>query len=272
MSSVFWLGLFLALLGVGCTFLLSKFAAETLPASYLSFNSLLVLTILANALAVRWARYESFPKSSEPWSSVFLSIVALNVFLVYVSHKLKKKSAVTAARHAAVLAGVLYLFFEAHGLGAALASPYFAAGYFLALGSSAFLLGCSLMTMILGHWYLIPYGASFGPLIRGAEFFRMACALRTLVFAFAWLSAWRVVRDGTPLSLWLFRIDGALVFSVARILWGLAAPLALSFLVVKTARLKSNQSATGLLYASLVLVFLGELMAYQLMAQCGFPA
>ena len=45
-------------------------------------------------------------------------------------------------------------------------------------------------------------------------------------------------------------------FFGSRVLWGLAAPLVLAPFVVKTARMKSNQAATGLLYVAVVFVLI----------------
>ncbi len=272
MPSAFWLGLFLALLGTGSYVLLAKFAEEDLPENYHSFNTLLVLAILVNAVLVRRTARHAFAASPEPWASLALIAASIALAGAYVLRSSGKRSWARLVLRAGLGAGWVYVLVETHALAHGSGGPALYAAYLLSLVSSALLLGSCLMTMILGHWYLIPYGAPFKALIEGAEAFRMACVLRVLTFALVWLLAWRVVRDGTPLALWMFHVEGPLAFSLARVLWGLVAPLALSFLVVKTARMRSNQSATGLLYASLILVLLGELMAYQLMARTGFPA
>lgn len=272
MPSAFWLGLFLGLLGTGCYVLLARFTEEDLPENYASFNTLLVLAILVNALLVRQVARRAFAASLEPWASLSLIAACLALAAAYVLRTSGRRSRARPVLRAGLAVLVLYVLAETHALARVSGGAALYAAYLLSLVSSALLLGSCLMTMILGHWYLIPYGASFKALIHGAEAFRMACVLRLLTFALAWLLAWRVLRDGTPLAIWMFHADGPLAFSLARVLWGLAAPLAISFLVVRTARMRSNQSATGLLYASLILVLLGELLAYQLMARSGFPA
>jgi hypothetical protein len=60
-------------------------------------------------------------------------------------------------------------------------------------------------------------------------------------------------------------------FFWSRVLWGLAAPLLLAPFVVKTARMKSNQAATGLLYVGVVFVLVGELLAAYLTLRSGLP-
>ena len=60
-------------------------------------------------------------------------------------------------------------------------------------------------------------------------------------------------------------------FFWSRVTWGLLAPLLLAPFVVKTARMKSNQAATGLLYVGLVFVLVGELLAAYLTRRSGLP-
>ena len=60
-------------------------------------------------------------------------------------------------------------------------------------------------------------------------------------------------------------------FFWSRVLWGLLAPLVLVPYVVKTARMKSNQAATGLLYVGVVFVMVGELLAAYLALRSGLP-
>jgi hypothetical protein len=45
-----------------------------------------------------------------------------------------------------------------------------------------------------------------------------------------------------------------------RILIGLVGPAIIAWMVWQTARIRSTQSATGILYAGVVLAFLGELL------------
>jgi len=60
-------------------------------------------------------------------------------------------------------------------------------------------------------------------------------------------------------------------FFWSRVLWGLLAPLVLAPFALKTARMKSNQAATGLLYVGLVFVLVGELLGSYLTLRSGLP-
>jgi hypothetical protein len=134
-----------------------------------------------------------------------------------------------------------------------------AAGPFgLATVPSALAAGGTLAAMLLGHSYLTARGLGFGPLRRMAW----------LLFAVL------VVRAGTVVPALFARLELMdWVFLSMRIALGLLLPLVLSWMVVQCARIGSNQSATGILYATTVLVaFFGELVAVYLALARGIHA
>jgi hypothetical protein len=138
--------------------------------------------------------------------------------------------------------------------------------------TSALLLGAALVTMVLGHWYLIPPPLPFRHLIRGATLFLAACVLRAVAFAVAIVSFATAGNPALRLAASrLFQVDGDVMFFALRVFWGIIGPLVLAILVLRTARLRSNQSATGLLYVSLVFVLIGELLANFLLVQNALP-
>jgi hypothetical protein len=55
-----------------------------------------------------------------------------------------------------------------------------------------------------------------------------------------------------------------------RWLVGLVGPLALAWMAWETARIRSTQSATGILYVVVILVLIGELTSQLLLARTGF--
>ena len=60
-------------------------------------------------------------------------------------------------------------------------------------------------------------------------------------------------------SLW--SPHGNLFFLLMRILWGLALPLVLGFMVLRCAQRNANQAATGMLFVTLISVLFCELFA-----------
>lgn len=132
---------------------------------------------------------------------------------------------------------------------------------------SALLLGISNFAMILGHYYLVVPKLSEEPLIYclyifWAVMFLKLMASLTIIFT----TATPYLQEGTNLG------DGYTfnwLFISMRYLWGYAAPLILSFFTFKLCKLRSLQSATGVLYIVEFFVIVGELISVYLMAKHG---
>jgi hypothetical protein len=127
----------------------------------------------------------------------------------------------------------------------------------LAVGlSSAILLGSMVAAMLLGHTYLIAPTMSIAPLRLLVWWIVGGVVARSmLVCASLTLSRGRSAQL-SPLALhdlwwWMF---------AARVLIGLIGPAIIAWMVWQTARIRSTQSATGILYAGVILVFFGELL------------
>jgi hypothetical protein len=133
-----------------------------------------------------------------------------------------------------------------------------------ALGGLFF--GGVLLVMNLGHWYLVSRSLPFRLLARGALLFAALAAARTALLGTA-LAFHR--GNGAAALLSLERDALSFLFRVA---WGILGPLALSWFIWRTADMKSNQAATGLLYVALVFVLIGELLSSYLTVATGFPA
>ena len=61
------------------------------------------------------------------------------------------------------------------------------------------------------------------------------------------------------------------IFFWQRVLFGLAGPLVLSYLVWETAKIRSTQSATGILYVDFFTVIVGEILAKYLLLSVAVP-
>jgi len=134
--------------------------------------------------------------------------------------------------------------------------------------TSALLLGSTMGAMLLGHWYLVSSGMSVGPLLRVTAVMGFACLTKMVTAAGALaLYGWPPSPHGWMMM--LFVPPG--LFYVIRIILGVAGPLALTPLVWKTTRIHATQSATGILYASVVLVLIGELTANFLLVLTPLP-
>ena len=115
--------------------------------------------------------------------------------------------------------------------------------------------GGTLAAMILGHWYLVTPHLSERPLVLGARLLTAVVAVQVLLFV-VWAAAG--VGTGRPFGA---LVGGTAVFVWLRLLVGLLFPLALSWMAWQTARSRSMESATGLLYLDLAAVAAGTIVA-----------
>ena len=123
--------------------------------------------------------------------------------------------------------------------------------------------------MVLGHWYLVDTRLAITPLKSGAWWFWVALIARwSAVGAVLLYGGWEVLRVSRAADL-LLSTNG--LFFSFRSLMGLAAPLLLAGLIWQTVKIRSTQSATGLLYVALILVLFGELVSQFLLVATGYP-
>lgn len=116
--------------------------------------------------------------------------------------------------------------------------------------SSGLLLGSILAAMFLGHWYLNTPSMQLMPLKRLVILMVIAVLVRSIVCAFMLIVQ---VNYGEDLAFLIW------VFVLMRWLSGLLGTLILGILTWKTLQIPNTQSATGILYAGVILAFIGEL-------------
>jgi len=149
----------------------------------------------------------------------------------------------------------------------AAAGPRGSAWVFAGSLLGAMLFGIVLLTMNLGHWYLVSRSLPTRLLFGAASAFAALAAARALYLAL--VAAVVPNPDGWEA---LTSLDRDLLFFLFRILWGIVGPVALSYFVFQTSKMRSNQAATGLLYVALIFVLIGELLASYLTVLTRFPA
>ncbi len=131
--------------------------------------------------------------------------------------------------------------------------------------ASGFLLGATLTAMLLGHHYLTAPAMTIDPLKRVVVLMAGGLTARALLAVVALLSS-----QTGALGPQLASADpaGALFLSVR---WGMgivAAGVA-TFMTWKTAEIRSTQSATGILYITMIFVLFGELSSLVLAGRAG---
>jgi len=136
---------------------------------------------------------------------------------------------------------------------------------------SSLLLGSTLMAMILGHWYLVEPKLSIKPFMRLTWAFILILMSRFFLILAGLLFYWKFLPKGKQFLLEkLISVEGDLIFLLQRVLFGLFLPALLSYFVWNTVKIRSTQSATGILYVNLVFVLIGELIGFHLTLKTGF--
>lgn len=128
--------------------------------------------------------------------------------------------------------------------------------------TSAALLGAAMTAMLMGHSYLIAPSMSIVPLQRLIVALIITTLLRMGVSAVG-LWWWTEERS-------LFNLNDVTAFWLP-VRWGIGfvGPLVLGVLAWQTTRIRSTQSATGILYVVVIFCFLGELTSLLLLGDSG---
>lgn len=152
----------------------------------------------------------------------------------------------------AVVAGAVALVLGAVGWGGGVVAGLPAALHLLVLAAAT---GGVAAVMILGHWYLVTPRLSERPLVLAARLLTAVVAVQVVLFV-----VWTAGGVGTGQPFGALRAETA-VFVWLRLLIGLLFPLVLSWMAVRTARTRSMESATGLLYIDTAAIVAGTIVA-----------
>ncbi len=247
------LGLFLLEACAGTAFLLLFFPPKVLGRGFFTLHGGLAAAFAALALLVKPA---GLPRAAVAFAAAGLA-----------AYTLLAHWGLAGPGRAVLLAGAAG---ASWGLArVALVAPREAGDAWTVAGAAAggLFFGSVLLIMNLGHWYLVSRSLPFQLLARGAALFAALALLRT-----TYLGAAIAIHPGSEGLHTLLSLEKDALFFLFRVLWGIVGPLALSFFIWRTAEMKSNQAATGLLYVALVFVLIGELLSSYLTVATGFPA
>lgn len=134
---------------------------------------------------------------------------------------------------------------------------------------SAVMLGSITVAWLLGHAYLTATKMTIAPLRHFSRMLSWAVAARILFMLMSLLIAWQV--RGDPNSPILWRVGQSWLIVVLRVVVGLLAVAVFAYMVADCVRLRSTQSATGILYFGSLLAYVGELASQQLIFELGWP-
>ena len=133
----------------------------------------------------------------------------------------------------------------------------------------ALLLGSITVSWLLGHAYLTATKMTIAPLRHFSRLILWAVGLRIAFAVVSLTIAWYVSRNGGS-DVWP-RIWGSWLILSLRFGVGLIGVGAFAYMVADCVRLRSTQSATGILYFGSIFAYIGELAARQMIAECGWP-
>lgn len=125
----------------------------------------------------------------------------------------------------------------------------------LAVVSAA--IGGVFAAMILGHWYLVTPKLPEAPLILLARVLLVVVAVQVVLFV-AWTATGAGPADVAPFS---SLVGPWALFVWLRLIVGLIFPLVVCWASVQTARTRSMESATGLLYINVGSIAAGTILA-----------
>ena len=265
--------LFLAHLGVGIVFTLALVSREA-GVKFFRFNAGLAAILIAIALAFLQGQ-EGLDRREglEGIGLVALAVSEAAIVLYWAT----VGRALTRIRPAIVLVavggGVAALVLQAFAISAGDSLPIrlLTVASFL---SSAALLGGTCTAMILGHWYLVIPSLEVRHLQSIVKVQVGSLVVRIAVVGAAVFAGLALFEAGPAADVGNFRhyitsLDG--IFFWQRVLFGLAGPAVLSYLTWETAKIRSTQSATGILYVYLFTVVVGEVLAKYLLLSTRVP-
>jgi len=254
--------LFLSHLAVGIALTL-VFVSRAAGVKFFRFNAGLAVILLAIALAFHFGEPAAAPPA--PWSAAWIANAALvcaeAALVLYWATVGRTLASIRPAIVAVAVGGGLIatvLQAVAVSAGRALGFEVLTIASFL---SSAAILGGACTAMVLGHWYLVIPSLDVSHLQSIVKVHIASMVVRVAVVGAVVLFAIATWQPGTGPSFrhYITSVDG--IFFWQRVLFGLAGPAVLSYLTWETAKIRSTQSATGILYVDFFTVVVGEVLA-----------
>ncbi len=249
--------LFLAHLAIGILFSLLVVSPEA-GIKFFRFNSGMVAILIAVALAFRPSDEARSVASQAAFWGIWATEALVVVYWATIGRALTRYRRLLLA--AASLVGLVVLV--AGGLAVSAGWPITVRALTVAsFISSAALLGGACTAMVLGHWYLILPSMEVSHLQSIVKLHIVSMVIRIAVVTAAVFFAIATWEPGMGLSFGRYVLSIRGVFFWQRVLFGLAGPALLSYLTWETAKIRSTQSATGILYVDFFTVVVGEVLA-----------
>jgi|TARA_B110000914_G_scaffold211364_1_gene211378 hypothetical protein len=125
-------------------------------------------------------------------------------------------------------------------------------------------------SMILGHWYLNVINLPIRLLKRSILVFSLLLVIRT-IWDVIYITLESVTDSyGISYNLWAFTFEFEGFLLAIAIFMGNIIPLILNLFIWKTLKLQATQSATGLIYVSVIAILFGDLLFKYYLLKFGF--
>ncbi len=255
--------LYFGFLAWGCFALLPLVSLQEVGQGFYRFFGFLCVTLQTLALGLALAMGSSFGKNYETsaWALGFSLFFTLSFT---VALRIRRKWFLWTCFWLSVVSGFLAIGYF----------PWVSDPAWIFQGVhtliSALVLGAGILAMMLGHWYLVTPKLSITPLKRYSASYILLTVLTALELAlsYGWYVGWGP-QAATPGGLKL--LHNEIIFVMFRVAWGILPPLGMAYWIWETVKMKSTQSATGILYASMVCTMIGEGMGVYLSLSTGVP-
>jgi protein NrfD len=256
--------LFLSHLAIGIVFTL-VFVSRDAGVKFFRFNAGLAALLVVAAFTFRPPEASATEWGRVAFGALIVLEAALVIYWATIGRTLASIRPAIAVT--GIVAGIVALVTQA--IASTTGGPPVQAMTIISFFSSALLLGGACTAMILGHWYLVIPSLQVSHLQSIVKLHMASMALRVLVVAaaiFVAIASWEPGL-GPSFRHYIFSLAG--IFFWQRVLFGLVGPAVLSYLTWETAKIRSTQSATGILYVDFFTVVVGEVLAKYLFLATG---
>ena len=135
---------------------------------------------------------------------------------------------------------------------------YFQASFAVFIGS--LITAGVFFSMILGHWYLNVIALPISLLKKSTTALSVALAIRIIWDVFFMTSNVYVDSYGITKNSWSFLFDFDGILLLVALFMGNIFPVLINYFVWRTLKIQATQSATGLLYVSIISILFGDII------------
>jgi hypothetical protein len=256
-------------LGVGMMLSLLFISPRSIGNSFFKFASLTAAILMAVTLGFNFLFQSSYRTSQLPVIFLVISMLLTAVYNRVVD--IEKFSLALCLLVGAIVAGLISVAADSLEFTGLMTLGGWENWVLLLnhLGATA-LLGCVMLTMVFGHWYLVIPRLSIDPLKRLTKVLMGTIGVRVITI----VASLAVLEIKQSLSLSAVVRELAIhqgIFFWPRVIFGVLVPIVLAVMIWSTVKIRHTQAATGLLYLAVVALLFGEFFSKFLLFAVNIP-